>query len=69
MNGAHKVDTYVNEALNCSSCIDYFLTTSVDTLKSFNVIDEGSNLSDHLPVVVDCMCKVSTEPSVWCPVK
>ena len=24
VNGAHKVDTYVNEALNCSSCIYYF---------------------------------------------
>jgi len=51
--------TYVNEALNGSSCIDYFLSSSPDALKFFYVTDEGSNLSDHLPVVVDCMCRVS----------
>lgn len=64
VNGMHKVNTYVNEALNCSSCIDYFLTSSVDTLRSFCVIDEGSNLSDHLPVVVDCLCKVCHQSCV-----
>jgi len=47
VSGMHKVDTYVNEALNCSSCIDYFLTSSPDALKCFYVIEEGSNLSDH----------------------
>ena len=58
ISGMYKVNTYVNEALNRSSCIDYFLTSSLNALKSFYVIDEGSNLSDHLPVVVDCMCEV-----------
>ena len=62
VSGMHKVNTYVNEALNCSSCIDYFLTSSLNALKSFYVIDEGSNLSDHLPVVVDCICRESHRP-------
>ena len=58
----HKVNTYVNKALNCSSCIDYFLTSSLNALKSFYVIDEGSNLSDHLLVVVDCICREGHQP-------
>ena len=40
------------------------MTSSVDTLKSFYVIDESSNLSDNLSVVVDCTCKVSHQSGV-----
>ena len=49
-----KTNTYVNEALNCGSCLDYFLLSVNEKLFDFKVIDEGSNLSDHLPVVVKC---------------
>jgi len=37
------------------------LTSFPDALKFFYVIDEGSNLSDHLPVAVHCMCRVSDQ--------
>ena len=44
--------TYVNTALNCSSQIDYFLSSSISSLLSFNVVDDGSNISDHLNLIV-----------------
>ena len=52
----HKTNTYVNEALNCGSCLDYFLLSANEKWTDFRVIDEGSNLSDHLPIVVKCFC-------------
>jgi hypothetical protein len=51
-----KTSTYCNLALNCSSCIDYFLASSVDKVNAFKVIDEGSNLSDHLPITISYNC-------------
>ena len=58
-----KVNTYVNTALDCSSCIDYFLTSNSSNIVKFEVIDEGSNLSDHLPISVDCLCNcIISEP-------
>lgn len=47
-------NTYVNIALNCGSCVDYFLVSNCSRVISFDVIDEGSNLSDHLPIIVEC---------------
>lgn len=47
-------DTYVNTALNCSSCLDYFLINVDSCAVDYKVIDEGSNLSDHLPLVLEC---------------
>ena len=46
--------TYVNTALNCSSHVDYFLLSDPFCFASYNVIDEGSNLSDHLPLLLKC---------------
>jgi Reverse transcriptase (RNA-dependent DNA polymerase) len=46
--------TYVNLPLNCSSHLDYFLTSDTSCVRQMKVIDEGSNLSDHLPVIIDC---------------
>lgn len=46
--------TYVNTALNCSSHADYFLLSDPSTFLSYSVIDEGSNLSDHLPLLLRC---------------
>jgi len=51
-----KVNTYVNTALNCSSCVDFFLISDKSKVIKFDVIDDGSNLSDHLPIVVSCQC-------------
>jgi len=46
--------TYFNESLNCRSCIDYLFVSDSSLVTKFNVIDEGSNLSDHLPIVCKC---------------
>jgi hypothetical protein len=48
--------TYSNESLNTRSCIDYFCVSDNKCTVEFNVIDEGSNLSDHLPINVVCSC-------------
>lgn len=55
--------TYVNTALNCSSHVDYFLMSDPSAFQSYNVIDEGSNLSDHLPLLLTCTCSESGQSS------
>jgi len=52
--GCHKSNTYVNTALDCSSCVDYFLLSDTSKFIKFEVLDEGSNLSDHLPITLQC---------------
>jgi len=52
--GCKAVFTYVNDALNCSSCIDYCLISDASRVVRFSVVDEGSNLSDHLPILLEC---------------
>lgn len=54
LSGCDKVSTYVNSALHCDSCLDYFLVSNASKIIKFEVIDEGSNLSDHLPIAVEC---------------
>jgi exonuclease III len=57
-----RANTYVNQALNCSSCLDYFLISEPLNVTNFSILDEGSNLSDHLPLVIECKCEnVHTE--------
>jgi len=51
-----KAHTYINTALNCSSCIDYFFISNNSYALKCNVIDDGSNLSDHLPIFIECQC-------------
>ena len=55
--------TYVNLALNCSSCLDYFLVSNINKIVKFDVIDEGSNLSDHLPISLVLSCECSDDAS------
>jgi exonuclease III len=52
--GSHKTFTYINESLNQHSCLDFFLISKPGNVLNFSVIDEGSNLSDHLPIVIEC---------------
>jgi len=56
--GAKADYTYCNESLNSRSCIDYFFVSDRKCVEKFSVIDEGSNLSDHLPITVVCTCNV-----------
>ena len=48
--------TYVNTAINCCSHLDYFLTSAPSSLLSFDVFDDGSNISDHLPIMLCFAC-------------
>jgi hypothetical protein len=42
--------TYVNEALNQQSTIDYILTSTSSSICSYEVIEPDINFSDHLPI-------------------
>ena len=53
--------TYVNTALNCHSHLDYFLFSDASSLLSFNVFDDGSNVSDHLPILLRFSCAISSD--------
>ncbi|MFM2293446.1 MAG: hypothetical protein RIS29_3259, partial [Bacteroidota bacterium] len=44
--------TYINEALDRFSCIDYFLVSDVSKLSHYSVLELEINLSDHRPVCV-----------------
>ena len=46
--------TYVNEALETASCLDYIFTSDNITTVAFNILDLDINLSDHLPVIIVC---------------
>lgn len=48
--------TYVNDALNHCSCIDYMLISSCDEIMHFDVLDPDINLSDHLPLLAVFKC-------------
>lgn len=52
--------TYVSESLNCASLIDYMVTSSTESTVAFNILDLDVNLSDHLPLMAVCLCKVPT---------
>ena len=49
--------TFCNESLNVTSPIDYFLTSSRDSVIAFNIVDVDINLSDHLPLLAVCKCE------------
>jgi len=47
-----KVPTYVNEALRVQSRIDYMLTSDMDVVNNFVVMEPNINFSDHLPIML-----------------
>ena len=49
MFSSSKRCTYVNEALHKHSYIDYMLTSCLDDVTEFDVLDPDVNYSDHLP--------------------
>jgi exonuclease III len=51
--------TYFNEILNHYSIIDYILVSDVKNVLSFEALDIGVNLSDHLPILSVCLCDIS----------
>ena len=53
-----KVATYVNEALNQQSAIDYIITSSPAKTLSFDVFDPDVNFSDHLPLIGSFQCSL-----------
>jgi len=46
--------TYINESRNCSSTIDYMLTSNPVRTVAFNLLDIDVNLSDHIPIMTVC---------------
>ena len=56
--GMEHVSTYVNEALNQASHIDYVLSSRKQDVVRFSVIDLSLNFSDHLPVMVEISCRL-----------
>jgi len=56
--GSTKAFTYCSDALGHYSCIDFVLMSDVVNLCSYSVKECGSNLSDHLPVMVQFTCDV-----------
>jgi hypothetical protein len=67
VRGHQKAFTYCNDALGNCSCIDYLLMSDINMLRDYRVVDRGSNLSDHLPVLLVCENEMSSaildEPS------
>jgi hypothetical protein len=55
--------TYINEALNHSSKIDFILVDDVN-VKSFDILEPNVNLSDHLPLLAVCGLNVKVVDSV-----
>jgi len=54
--GKNAEYTYINESSNCRSLIDYFFISDDRKVVNFDVVDDGSNLSDHLPIIVTVNC-------------
>ena len=57
-SGCYKVFTYSNDALGYYSCIDFVLMSDISSLCRHRVVESGSNLSDHSPVLVEFTCDI-----------
>jgi len=58
-----KVSTYMNETVRQPSRTDYILTSSVNVVCSFGVMDQIISFSDHLPIMAELFvshCPVTT---------
>jgi len=55
--------TYVNQALNNQSYIDYALVSCPDSLSDFSILDPDVNFSDHLPIRLVVTAKISNSGS------
>ena len=53
-----KKATYVNNALNHESQIDFFLTSLTVSVNDFAVLDPDINFSDHLPLAITLSLRV-----------
>ena len=49
----------VNEALNRSSTLDYFVLSDTNMVIDYSVINPDINYSDHLPVALVCRIDVA----------
>ena len=54
LSGKHDLFTYDNVALNQRSVTDYFITSSAECILDYNVLNPGTNFSDHNPITVSC---------------
>ena len=51
-----KSYTYVNNALDHKSCIDYIIVSSSSSVVDFGVLDPDVNYSDHFPLTLTLAC-------------
>lgn len=56
--------TYINDALQHSSTIDYILSSVKDVI-NYDIIDLNVNFSDHLPVITTFKCDLSVPISQY----
>jgi len=56
--------TYVNEALDHKSCIDYILVSNNHDVIDYAVLDPNVNFSDHLPLSAVVKCDVTDGDSM-----
>ena len=64
MHEHQKSFTYCN-TLGASSCIDFILMSDIDICHNYRVIDTGSNLSDHLPIMIEFKLEVTPDESCY----
>lgn len=48
--------TFCNESANRYSYVDHFLVTDINRINNYEIMERGSNLSDHLPVTIKYVC-------------
>ena len=63
LNTGSKHCTYYNDALNHESTINFFLTSDVNIIKAFDVMDLDCNFSNHRPIKICCICTTSRSSS------
>ena len=63
--GDDKCYTYHQATTGAASHIDHFIVSRglLDCLQSVTILDDGSNLSDHLPVTM--VCDLSSRAAFW----
>ena len=61
--------TYVNESLNSMSCIDYLVSSSLESMIAYNVLDLDINFSYHLPIIAVFECALPATPTNLPPVR
>ena len=58
-NNTNKQFTFYNDSLGAQSTIDFFFINDKKAVSRFDVIDTNCNLSDHVPISIECSVDMS----------